>query len=189
MKQKIILAITLISIFITGCSFKSETTFSQDGKVALENHQYEDAIKLLSSALEENSEDEHSRAMYMQARRMINVAKYEEIKNYNKAIKELELINDIKGGSSNIKSGASAKKKELENLYKEQQQAEQKRKDSAKSTVSKDKYRLEQEALALEQKRLEEEKRNQEEKEEEENQEEVSDKEEITQPPAVVPET
>lgn len=181
MKQKIVLAVTLISILLTGCSSKEESTYAQDGKVALENHQYEDAMKLLSSALEEDSADEHSRAMYIQARKMLNAIEYEGIQNYEKAIKELESIEDIKGGSSTIKSEASSKKKELESLFDEQKKAEQKRKEEAKYVAKQDKYKLEQEALELEKKKqeaLEKEKQEQE-KEEEEKEEKEENKDAI----------
>lgn len=174
MKQKIVLAMTVISIFLTGCSSKVESTFASDGKQALENHQYEEAMKILSSALEEDGSDEHSRAMYMQARRMLNALSYEESKNYEKAIKELEPIEEIKGGLASIKSEASSKIKELQKLHEEQEKAEQERKKDAKSAVSKDKYKLEKEALEQErqkQQALEKEKSEQEDldKEKEEN--------------------
>ena len=179
MKQKIVLAVTLISILLTGCNSKEESTYSHDGRVALENHQYEDAMKLLSSALEEDSADEHSRAMYMQARRMLNAIEYEEMKNYEKAIKELEFIEGIKSGSSTIKSEATSKKKELEKLYDEQLKAEQQRKEDAKNVANQDKYKLEQEALELEkqkQEALEKEKAEQEKEKEEQDKKEENDK-------------
>lgn len=178
MKQKIVLAITLISILLTGCNSKEESTYSNDGRVALENHQYEDAMKLLSSALEEDSADEHSRAMYMQARRMLNAIEYEEIKNYEKAIKELEFIESIKGGSSTIKSEATSKKKDLEKLYDEQLKAEQQRKEDAKNVANQDKYKLEQEALELERKKQEALEKEKAEQEKEEQEKEDQEKEE-----------
>lgn len=183
MKQKIVLAITLISILLTGCNSKEESTYSHDGRVALENHQYEDAMKLLSSALEEDSADEHSRAMYMQARRMLNAIEYEEMKNYEKAIKELEFIEGIKSGSSTIKSEATSKKKELEKLYDEQLKAEQQRKEDAKNVANQDKYKLEQEALELEkqkQEALEKEKAEQEKEKEEQNKEDKKEENDKT---------
>lgn len=155
MKQKIILAIALFSILVTGCSVKEESTYYYDGKMALENHMYDEAKKLFSSALEEDSSDEHSRAMYMQAVRMINVNKYEQIRNYEKAIKELEFIESIKGGSSLIRNEASDKRKEFVTLFEEQEKAEQKRKQDAKNVAKQDRYKLEKQALELEKKKQE----------------------------------
>lgn len=190
MKQKIVLAIALFSILSTGCSAKEESTYSHDGRIALENNMYDEAKKLLSSALEEDSSDEHSRAMYMQAVRMINVNKYEEIKNYEKAIKELEFIEDIKGGSSVIKNEASDKKKELTNLLEEQENAEQKRKQDAKNVSKQDRYKLQQNALkperkkqeTLELQRIEEKKEIENEEIEEEKEEEEEEEEVIVSP-------
>lgn len=180
MKRKIILYITLGSILLTGCSAKEGSTFAKDGKEALENHHYEDAINLLSSALEEDSNDENSRSMYIQARRMMNALKYEENKQYDKAINELELIEGIKGGLTSIKNEASSKKKELEKIYEEEKELEQARKEAAKDTIKKEKYRLQQVALQQAKKKVEEEKKKQEEEnkkqeEEENNQEEKNE--------------
>jgi predicted Zn-dependent protease len=155
MKRKVLIIALTLSI-LTGCSKDEESNLSYEGKIALENKEYEVAIELLSQALEEDSLDETSRIMYMQALKMKNALKYEEDKNYSKAIKELEDIEDLRGGSSKIKSDASKKKDELEKLYNEQQTAKQKRKEDAKYVAKQDKYKLNQEAIEIEKKKQEE---------------------------------
>ncbi|SCI11166.1 tetratricopeptide repeat protein [Romboutsia sp. 1001713B170207_170306_H8] len=138
MKIKIVLIVALLSILMVGCTKgESESTFVEDGKVALESQKYGEAMKLLSSALEEDNADEYARAMYMQAMKMLSVEEYKGQGNYKKAIEELEAITSIKNGSSKIKSTASSELSEMKKLYEEQQEAEAKRKKDAKLAASK----------------------------------------------------
>ena len=167
MKKKIVLIITLLSIFMIGCTSKTEeSSLVEEGKIALEAHKYSDAMKLLSNALDEDSSDEHARSMYMQAMRMINVDSYKSKTNYKKAIEELEAIEKIKNGSQVIKSEASNELKEIKKLYETQKEAERKRKEDAKTAASKDAYKASQQLTKYEESlREEEEKKKQEEEE------------------------
>ena len=151
MNKKIVLIIALLSIFMIGCTKEEKSTLVQDGRAALEAHEYSDAMKILSEALEENKDDEHARAMYMQAMRMLNVDKFKSYTNYKKAIEELEAIENIKNGSSVIKDEASSELKEMKKLYEEQLTAQAERKESAKITASKDVYKANQELIRAEQ--------------------------------------
>ena len=151
MNKKIVLIIALLSIFMIGCTKEEKSTLVQDGRAALEAHEYSDAMKILSEALEEDKDDEHARAMYMQAMRMLNVDKFKSYTNYKKAIEELEAIENIKNGSSVIKDEASSELKEMKKLYEEQLTAQAERKESAKITASKDVYKANQELIRAEQ--------------------------------------
>ncbi len=151
MNKKIVLIIALLSIFMIGCTKEEKSTLVQDGRAALEAHEYSDAMKILSEALEENKDDEHARAMYMQAMRMLNVDKFKSYTNYKKAIEELEAIENIKNGSSVIKDEASSELKEMKKLYEEQLTAQAERKENAKITASKDVYKANQEIVRAEQ--------------------------------------
>ena len=166
MRIRIILIISLLSILLSGCSSTEENNLVEDGKMALEKHDYEKAKEILSEALEVDSTDEHARAMYMQAMRMENSLEYEKQENYKKAINELEFIEEIKNGSATIKSEASQKKKELVKLNEEYEKKQAQRKENAKIVSSKDRYRIEKQALKAQQEELakqEEEKKKQEE--------------------------
>lgn len=168
MKIKVLLAIFILAIGLTGCTSKEEKDLVEEGRVALEKHEYTQATELLADALQIDSADEYARAMYMQATRMASASEYEKEENYKKAIIDLEFIENIKGGSSVIKSEASNKKKELVKLQEEYEAAQSERKQNAKVTSANDTYRIEQQALAEYEKQLEEEKQ----KEEEQNKEE-----------------
>lgn len=146
MKKKIILIITALSMFLVGCSLKSDNDSTEHGKELLEKHQYKEAMKVLSDALEEDSNNDHARAMYMQAMRMLKVSKYEESANYDKAIEELELIEKIRDGSSDIKDEASKRKSELKKISEEAKKAKLERKQKAKYSASQDKGRIESDA-------------------------------------------
>ncbi|KPI53428.1 hypothetical protein IM33_11080 [Clostridioides difficile] len=148
MRGRVILLISILSIFLVGCSFnkKDEINLTEQGKTYLEKHDYKKAMESLSSALEEDNTNENARAMYMQAMRMSNVTEFEDLKNYEDAIKELKLIEKIKNGSSVIKEEATKKKEELTKLEKEQNEAEEQRKKKAKDTAGEDRYRVESDA-------------------------------------------
>nr|WP_317333120.1 hypothetical protein [uncultured Romboutsia sp.] len=147
MKHKKILIIMIITIFFTGCSAAKEDGLFNEGKLALEKHEYTKAQELLSQALTADSTNENARSMYIQAVKMQDVAEYEEKKNYDKAIECLEAIENLKGGSSEIKSEAVKKKKELIKLNEEYKKAQEERKENAKDVSSQVQYKLEQDAL------------------------------------------
>ena len=152
MKHKNILIIMIITIFFTGCSPSKEDTLINEGKLALEKHDYTKAQDLLSQVLTMDSTDENARNMYIQAVKMKDAAEYEEKKNYDKSIECLEVIENLKGGSSQIKSEASQKKKELIKLNEEYKKAQEERKENAKDVSGQGKYKLEQDAIKENQK-------------------------------------
>ena len=152
MKNKKILIIMIITIFFTGCSASKEDTLINEGKLALEKHDYTKAQDLLSQVLTIDSTDENARSMYIQAVKMKDSAEYEEKRNYEKSIECLEVIENLKGGSSQIKSEASQKKKELIKLNEEYKKAQEERKENAKDVSCQGKYKLEQDAIKENQK-------------------------------------
>ena len=152
MKNKKILIIMIITIFFTGCSPSKEDTLINEGKLALEKHDYTKAQDLLSQVLTMDSTDENARNMYIQAVKMKDAAEYEEKKNYDKSIECLEVIENLKGGSSQIKSEASQKKKELIKLNEEYKKVQEERKENAKDVSGQGKYKLEQDAIKENQK-------------------------------------
>ena len=142
----------IITIFFTGCSPSKEDTLINEGKLALEKHDYTKAQDLLSQVLTIDSTDENARSMYIQAVKMKDSAEYEEKRNYEKSIECLEVIENLKGGSSQIKSEASQKKKELIKLNEEYKKAQEERKENAKDVSCQGKYKLEQDAIKENQK-------------------------------------
>ncbi len=177
MKNKSILIIMIMTIFFTGCSKTKNDELLHEGKLALEKHDYTNAQELLSQVLTADSGNEHARSMYMQAVKMKDALEYENKQLYDKAIQSLEEVETLKGGSSDIKSEAAEKRKELTKLNEEYKQDQEKRKENAKYVSGQDKNKLEQNALKENQKQEEAEK-------EEQNQEEQDEqnKEENNQP-------
>lgn len=152
MKYKNILIIMIITILFTGCSASKKDELLNEGKLALERHEYTKAQELLSQALTADSTNENARSMYIQAVKMKDAAEYEDKKNYEKAIACLEAIENLKGGSSDIKNEASKKKKELIKLNEEYKKAQEERKENAKDVSSQGQYKLEQDAIKENQK-------------------------------------
>lgn len=169
MKKRLVLFITIVSILATGCSSKNKNKLVEQGKDALENHNYKEAKEFLSQALDDDSTDEHARAMYVQAMRLEKAIKYEEQGNYKKAIEELDVGEKIKNGSQSIHVDISNKKKELTKLNEEYLKSQEERKENAKIEVGKDRYRVEQLANKENQKILEEKRKEEEAKKQEEN--------------------
>ena len=116
----------------------------------------------------------------MQAMRMENLVEYEKQKNYKKAIKEIEFIENIKNGSVTIKSEASKKKKEIVKLDEQYEKEQAQRKEKARIESSKDRYRIEQQALRAHEEYLIK-------KEEQKKKEEINPPEEIKQPQEINP--
>lgn len=168
MKKRLVLFITIVSILATGCSNKNKNKLVEQGKDALENHNYKEAKEFLSQALDDDSTDEHARAMYVQAARLEKAIKYEEQGNYKKAIEELDVGEKIKNGSQSIHVDISNKKKELTKLNEEYLKSQETRKENAKIEVGKDRYRVEQLANKENQKILEEKRKEEEAKKQEE---------------------
>ncbi len=137
MKKRLVLFITIVSILATGCSSKNKNKLVEQGKDALENHNYKEAKEFLSQALDDDSTDEHARAMYVQAARLEKAIKYEEQGNYKKAIEELDIGEKIKNGSQSIHVDISNKKKELTKLNEEYLKSQETRKENAKIEVGK----------------------------------------------------
>lgn len=175
MRNKKILIIMIITIFFTGCSASKEDELLNEGKSALEKHEYTKAQDLLSQVLTADSANENARSMYIQAVKMKDTAEYEEKKNYDKAIACLEVIENLKGGSSEIKNEASKKKKELTKLNEEYKKAQEERKENAKNVSSQGNYKLEQDALKENQKQEAVKEEEEQEKQEEENNQQNDD--------------
>ena len=155
MKNKSILIIMMITIFFTGCSRVKEDELFQKGKLALEKHEYTNAQEILSQVLTADSTNENARSMYMQAVKMKDALEYENKQLYDKAIQCLEDVEKLKSGSSDIRSEAAQKRKELTKLNEEYKKAQEERKENAKDVSAQDKYKLEQEALKENQKQEE----------------------------------
>ena len=164
MKKKAVLIIALLSIIMIWCSsIKIENTLVEDGKTELESNNYTQAMKTLSSALEEDNSNENARAMYMQAMKMRSVDNYIDKNNYKKAIDELKTIEKIKNGSSIIREKASKLLKDLEEKYEQEQKLAQERKENAKTVASNNANKVNQQILKEEEaKKVEEENQQQE---------------------------
>ncbi len=163
MKIKILLAILILALGMTGCSSEEVRDLVSEGRTALEKHEYTQARKLLSEALQVDSGNDDARGMYIQAYRMESALKYVKQENYKKAIEDLKVAEKAKGGSSVIKDEASNKRVELEQKQKDYEIAQEERRENAKLTSGNDVYKMEQDALKEQEKQLEEQKKQEEE--------------------------
>lgn len=121
MKRKVLTILMSLTLAFTGCSKVSESNTLKEAKHQLENHNYEDAITILSQIIDEDSNNDEARAMYIQARKILSAEKYESNNDIKRAIKELDDIVNINNGSQLIKKESINKKSELENLQEERE--------------------------------------------------------------------
>ena len=179
MKIKILLAMLILTLGLTGCSSEEVRHLVSEGKMALEKHEYTQARKFLSEALDVDSGNDDARGMYIQAYRMESALKYVKQENYKKAIEDLKVAEKAKGGSSVIKDEASNKRVELEQKQKDYEIAQEERRENAKLTSSHDVDKMEEAALKEQQKQLEEQKKQEEEEklkqEQEQNNQQTQD--------------
>ena len=179
MKIKILLVILILALGMTGCSSEEVRDLVSEGRTALEKHEYTQARKLLSEALQVDSGNDDARGMYIQAYRMESALKYVKQENYKKAIEDLKVAEKAKGGSSVIKDEASNKRAELEQKQKDYEIAQEERRENAKLTSSHDVDKMEEAALKEQQKQLEEQKKQEEEEklkqEQEQNNQQIQD--------------
>lgn len=147
MKKKLLLVLVLITALIGGCSKVTLNNSLIKGQEKLESHEYDEALTLLSQVLNEDSQNESARAMYMQARKMQSAQNYEKNHDYEKAIKELDSIVNINAGSKKIKRESINKKAELEKLKERAEKEALERKENAKKASEKDINKLESEMI------------------------------------------
>lgn len=121
MKRKVLTILMSLTLAFIGCSKVSESNTLKEAKHQLENHNYEDAIIILSQIINEDSNNDEARAMYIQARKMLNAEKYESNNDIKRAINELDDIVNISNGSQLINKESINKKSELENLQEERE--------------------------------------------------------------------
>lgn len=147
MKKKLLLVLVLITALTGGCSKVTLNNSLIKGQEKLESHKYDEALTLLSQVLNEDSENESARAMYMQARKMQSAQNYEKNHDYEKAIKELDSIVNINAGSKKIKRESINKKAELEKLKERAEKEALERKENAKKASEKDINKLESDMI------------------------------------------
>lgn len=172
MKKKLLIILVLIAVLCSGCSKIPESNTLEKGQEKLESHEYDSALTLLSQVLDEDSDNESARAMYMQARKMQSAEKYEKNHDYNKAIKELNFIVNINDGSKKIKRESINKKSELEKLQEIAEKKALERKVNAKESSKKDINRMESEIIRENKKKEEQKQKEKEEKDKEKDKEE-----------------
>jgi len=147
MKKKLLLVLVLITALTGGCSKVTLNNSLIKGQEKLESHEYDEALTLLSQVLNEDSQNESARAMYMQARKMQSAQNYEKNHDYEKAIKELDSIVNINAGSKKIKRESINKKAELEKLKERAEKEALERKENAKKASEKDINKLESDMI------------------------------------------
>ena len=146
-KIKLIALSMVMALSLTACKSNEGSELFNDGQVALEKHEYKTAMQKFSDVLEGDSENKVARDMYGQAMRMLRVEEYEKDEEYEKALKEIEKILQLKNGSSKIKKEAEQKKAELEKLVENLNAEREERKQNAKEAAKNNKSQVESDAL------------------------------------------
>lgn len=137
--KKVIVLLTILCLFVVGCSKKEDTSsydkYLEDGKRAATNEEYDKAKNLFGLAKEENSNEEEANALYKQTNNLIEAIDSKEKKHYDVAIQLCASIETINSESDIIKKAATDLKKKCVNLKNNPDQEEKEAKKEKKKTV------------------------------------------------------
>ncbi|MCC3867927.1 lysozyme inhibitor LprI family protein [Terrisporobacter mayombei] len=137
--KKIIMILTILCLFVVGCSKKEDTSsydeYLEEGKTVAANQEYDKAKNFFSLAKEENSNEEEADALYKQTNNLVEAIDSKEKKHYDVAIQLCSSIEEINSESDIIKSAAKDLKKKCENLKNNPDQEEKEAKKEKKKTA------------------------------------------------------
>lgn len=120
-----ILPLAISILLLVGCSNSTFEKSVEEAKLAIASQEYEKAEGLFNLALEEKKDDKEIKALQEQTKKIVEAKKFEEEKEYGKAILLCEDIEKIPSESDIVTSQAKKLKEELiklkNNEYKEEE--------------------------------------------------------------------
>lgn len=142
MKKIIIMVLTILCLFVVGCSKKEDTSSYEkhlgDGIIAAANEEYDKARELFSLAKDEKSNEAEAYALYNQTNNLIEAIDSKQKKHYDIAIQLCISIEQIDSKSDIIKSAAKDLKKKCEDYKKNPSKAEKEEKKEKKEKKEKE---------------------------------------------------
>ena len=141
MKKIIIMVLTILCLFVVGCSKKEDTSSYDkhlgDGIIAAANEEYDKAKELFSLAKDEKSNEAEAYALYNQTNNLIEAIDSKQKKHYDIAIQLCTSIEQIDSKSDIIKSAAKDLKKKCEDFKQNPSKAEKEEKKEKKEEKEK----------------------------------------------------
>ncbi|WP_343348303.1 lysozyme inhibitor LprI family protein [Terrisporobacter petrolearius] len=151
MKKIIIMVLTILCLFVVGCSKKEDTSSYEkhlgDGIIAAANEEYHKAKELFSLAKEEKSNEAEAYALYNQTNNLIEAIDSKQKKHYDIAIQLCASIEKIDSKSDIIKSAAKDLKKKCEDFKQNPSKAEKEEKKEKKEKKEKEEKKEKKEAV------------------------------------------
>ena len=149
MKKIIIMVLTILCLFVVGCSKKEDASSYDkhlgDGIIAAANEEYDKAKELFSLAKNEKSNEPEAYALYNQTNNLIEAIDSKQKKHYDIAIQLCASIEQIDSKSDIIKSAANDLKKKCEDFKKNPSKAEKEEKKEKKEKKEKQEKQEKQE--------------------------------------------
>ncbi|MCU4822926.1 hypothetical protein OCA00_14905 [Bacillus cereus] len=100
--KKLLMVIGLTFLMLAGCSNGNFDKAMDEGKTALTNKEYKNALSSFEKALDEKKDDSDAKVLVEQTKVMIEAVKLKEETKVEKSIKSFEKVENMKNGNATL---------------------------------------------------------------------------------------
>ncbi|UTG82594.1 hypothetical protein [Bacillus paranthracis] len=100
--KKLLMVIGLTLLMLAGCSNGNFDKVMDEGKTALTNKEYKNALSSFEKALDEKKDDSDAKVLVEQTKAMIEAVKLKEETKVEESIKSFEKVENMKDGNSTL---------------------------------------------------------------------------------------
>ena len=100
--KKLLMVIGLTFLMLAGCSNGNFDKVMDEGKTALTNKEYKNALSSFEKALDEKKDDSDAKVLVEQTKAMIEAVKLKEETKVEESIKSFEKVENMKDGNSTL---------------------------------------------------------------------------------------
>ncbi len=100
--KKLLMVIGLTFLMLAGCSNGNFDKAMDEGKTALTNKEYKNALSSFEKALDEKKDDSDAKVLVEQTKAMIEAVKLKEETKVEESIKSFEKVENMKDGNSTL---------------------------------------------------------------------------------------
>ncbi|PWN73427.1 hypothetical protein [Bacillus paranthracis] len=100
--KKLLMVIGLTLLMLAGCSNGNFDKVMDEGKTALTNKEYKNALSSFEKALDEKKDDSDAKVLVEQTKAMIEAVKLREETKVEESIKSFEKVENMKDGNSTL---------------------------------------------------------------------------------------
>ncbi|PEQ62231.1 hypothetical protein [Bacillus thuringiensis] len=100
--KKLLMVIGLTFLMLAGCSNGNFDKAMDEGKIALTNKEYKNALSSFEKALDEKKDDSDAKVLVEQTKAMIEAVKLKEETKIEESIKSFEKVENMKNGNTTL---------------------------------------------------------------------------------------